>query len=60
MGERGLVALSKVSAKTKEQYLKKLPILSLSAEMNEEVRNASLLWGTVEHQVAIRTFINKE
>lgn len=43
----------------KEQYLKKAPILSLSAEMNTEVRNAATLWGTIEHKTAVQTFLKK-
>src|SRR5699024_7822300 len=42
----------------KEQYLKKLPILSLSAEMNMEVRNAAKLWDTLEHKKAVQAFFD--
>ncbi|HLR01902.1 MAG TPA: enoyl-CoA hydratase/isomerase family protein [Virgibacillus sp.] len=44
----------------KEQYLKKCSILSLSAEMNEEVRNAAILWDAHEHKIAVETFLGKE
>src|SRR5699024_7165589 len=41
----------------KEQYLKKMPILSLSAEMSMEVRNAVKLWDSPEHKAAVQAFI---
>lgn len=44
----------------KEQYLRKLSVLSLSAEMNVEVRNASTLWGTTEHKAAVQAFLKKD
>jgi len=46
----------------KMQYQKKLSILLLSEQMNDEVRNCAELWETKEHKDAVREFMfrNKE
>lgn len=38
----------------KAQFNKKISVLSLSAEMNDEVRQSATLWGSHEHQEAIK------
>lgn len=44
----------------KSQYLKKLSVLALSAEMNEEVRNCAKLWDSVEHREAVQRFLTRK
>lgn len=44
----------------KKQYLKQISILSLSAKMNEEIRNASLLWNSQAHRKAVHSFMNRQ
>lgn len=43
----------------KTQYNQKLSVLSLSATMNEEVRQCSLLWGSSFHREKIANFFKK-
>ncbi|WP_040912363.1 enoyl-CoA hydratase/isomerase family protein [Lentibacillus jeotgali] len=43
----------------KMQYQKKLSILPLSAQMNDEVRNCAKLWETKEHKEAVREFMSR-
>lgn len=43
----------------KAQYNKKLSVLSLAAEMNEEVRHCANLWETPEHKEAVAKFFSK-
>lgn len=44
----------------KDQYKKKLSVLSLSAEMNEEVRNCAKLWDSEAHKEAVRHFLKQK
>lgn len=41
----------------KAQFNKKISVLSLSAQMNEEVRQSANLWGRPEHQQAVQRII---
>lgn len=41
----------------KTQFNKKVSVLSLSADMNAEVRQSATLWGTLKHQQAVERFI---
>lgn len=43
----------------KMQYKKKLSILPLSAQMDEEVRNCAELWETKAHKDAVRQFFSR-
>ncbi|WP_188454497.1 enoyl-CoA hydratase/isomerase family protein [Virgibacillus oceani] len=43
----------------KKQYTKKLSILSLSALMDEEVRNCANLWDSREHKHAVAKFLSR-
>ncbi|ALX47375.1 enoyl-CoA hydratase/isomerase family protein [Lentibacillus amyloliquefaciens] len=44
----------------KNQYLRQVSILSLSAQMDEEVRNSANLWETAEHKEAIKHFFSRK
>lgn len=44
----------------KTQYKEKISSLSLSAKMNEEVRQCSLLWNSEQHKQAVEQFLNKQ
>ncbi|UJL47841.1 enoyl-CoA hydratase/isomerase family protein [Virgibacillus sp. NKC19-16] len=44
----------------KSQYKKKLSSLGLSSLMNEEVRNCSQLWDSMEHKEAVRQFFARK
>ncbi|MFD1038767.1 enoyl-CoA hydratase/isomerase family protein [Virgibacillus byunsanensis] len=44
----------------KSQYNKKLSMLGLSAQMDEEVRNCSLLWDSEEHIEALNQFYKRK
>lgn len=41
----------------KSQYKRKLSVLGLSAQMNEDVRNCSVLWDSEEHQEVVQHFL---
>ncbi|SFB18763.1 Enoyl-CoA hydratase/carnithine racemase [Lentibacillus halodurans] len=43
----------------KKQYKKKISILSLSAQMDDEVRNCAELWETKKHQYAVSQFLSR-
>ncbi|MFC0301519.1 enoyl-CoA hydratase/isomerase family protein [Virgibacillus soli] len=44
----------------KSQYKRKLSNLSLSADMNEEMKNAAILWDTHEHKQAVNRFLSRK
>ncbi|QKY68948.1 enoyl-CoA hydratase/isomerase family protein [Lentibacillus sp. CBA3610] len=44
----------------KNQYKKKISSLSLSAQMDDEVRNCAELWETKEHKEAVRQFFSRK
>ncbi|SFD82762.1 Enoyl-CoA hydratase/carnithine racemase [Lentibacillus persicus] len=44
----------------KNQYLRQISILPLSAQMDEEVRNCANLWETAEHKEAVKQFFSRK
>ncbi|MFD1360238.1 enoyl-CoA hydratase/isomerase family protein [Lentibacillus salinarum] len=44
----------------KQQYMRKISILPLSAQMDDEVRHCARLWETEAHKEAVRQFMSRE
>ncbi|WP_163970758.1 enoyl-CoA hydratase/isomerase family protein [Oceanobacillus halotolerans] len=44
----------------KKQYKKKLSMIGLSAQMDEEVRDCATLWDTTEHKQAVERFLSRK